>query len=244
MENTASYNRRFSGIIGQEYRLFKKSVPFYDEFQNTVKKSLQKFIKKMPEISKITIIEAGCGNGATTLRILDSDIRIRVLTVDNERKIISQARKVLRNFQKRVGFIESDILSVLKIIDNETIDAFVSAYTLHNFDKKYRRDVFRELKRVLKPGGLFVNADKYPRDDKEKHQIDFEKMIRDFDIYDTLGMAGLKKEWVKHCYDDEENKFTEKEQVIMLKNMGFVNIKTVFRKRVEATIIANKKKCL
>ena len=30
------YQNRFSGVIGSEYNLFEKSVPWHEEFQNTI----------------------------------------------------------------------------------------------------------------------------------------------------------------------------------------------------------------
>jgi len=126
-------------------------------------------------------------------------------------------------------------------MESESADAFAAAFTLHNFKEVVRTQLLEQISRILKKGGLFVNADILTHDDPIKHKKDLEDQLRAFDIFEKLGHPELKREWIKHYAEDQKNKFTEAEQIFLLKNNGFADIQTVFRKRLEATVTAVKK---
>ncbi len=239
-EKEIGYNSRFSGEIGKEYRLFKESVPWHDEFQNTIKTALSKYTNLYPNKKEFKVLEAGTGTGYTTIRILDADPRIRVIAIDNEEETLKQAKEILNDKSDRIEFKRTDILSELQNLPDESIDSFTSAYLLHNIPHDDRKKIFKEIYRVLKKEGIFINADKIARDDEEKHKQDLENQIKAFDIYDKMGMPNIKEEWTEHYYEDEANKITEGELKNILRELGFSNVNRIFRKGMEATIIANK----
>lgn len=234
------YEERFSGVLGSEYNLFAKSVPWHDEFQDVLKRTIREYCLGKSEAATFTALDAGCGTGITTIRILDADERIRVVAVDNEEKTLDQAKEALRDKADRVTFIQADLLPFLEGADDDSFDVFASAYVLHNLPCEYRNRVLKEIARVLKSGGLFVNADKYAHDDEEQQAKDLEEQIRDFDVFDKLGRQDIREEWTKHYREDEKIRITEGEQVRILASLGFDDIRTVFRKRIEAVIRAVK----
>lgn len=236
-----NYDARFAGVLGQDYNLRPLSMPYHEKFQNTVKDSLKEFAEKHKEENELKVLEAGCGTGLTTIRILEADSRIKVVAVDNEEKTIAQARQALEDLKGRIEFRQGDILSVLKDVESESIDAFASALTIHNFPSEYREEVLEEVARVLKKRGLFVNADKYALDDPEAHAKSLQEQIKSFDIYDGIGRSDVKEAWTKHYHQDENTKITEKEQIALLEKLGFENIEIIFRESMEAVIRAIKK---
>ena len=147
---------------------------------------------------------------------------------------------------ERIEFINKDILSALQAMESESIDVMASALTIHNFSTEYREQMMQELTRVLKSGGLFVNADKYAHEDIEAHQKSLKEQIDSFDIFDNMDvpevdMPTLKQGWIKHYEDDEKTKITEPEQIKMLADLGFKDIRVIFRESMEAVITATKK---
>ena len=234
-------NARFSNVLGADYNLRSLSMSYHEKFQDIIKNSLKRFAEENQEAYELNVLEAGCGTGITTIRVLEADPRIKVIAVDNEEKTIKQAQQALKDFENRIDFRQGDILAVLKNIEDASIDAFASALTIHNFPDDYRKKVFHEVSRVLKTKGLFINADKYAMDDPEAHSKSLQEQINSFDIYDTIGRSDIKKAWTEHYKQDEYTKITEKEQIKMLEDLGFENIKVVFRESMEAVIKANKK---
>jgi ubiquinone/menaquinone biosynthesis C-methylase UbiE len=101
--------------------------------------------------------------GITTLAILLAYESVRVLSVDSEPLMQVQAKQSLRKWteQGRLDFDGRDALTVLQNTATASMDIVASAYTLHNFLDSYRAQVITEIYRVLKPGGQFINGDRY-----------------------------------------------------------------------------------
>ncbi|MEK9158146.1 MAG: class I SAM-dependent methyltransferase [Patescibacteria group bacterium] len=229
--------KRFPEIGGEDYNLFKKAVPWHDDFQKKVGDFLSSYFSNRE--GRITLVEAGTGTGLTTLVLLNSLENTHIISVENEPKMLAVARGSLKDFKDRVDFVENDILSALKGMDSESVDGFASAYTIHNLPPDYRNELFVEISRVIKKDGIFVNADKYAREG-DAHVADLSEQIEDFNFFDGLGRSDLKEKWTKHYLEDDEIKITEKEQIEILNELGFTNIETIFRERLEAIIKAEK----
>ncbi|MCK5026765.1 MAG: class I SAM-dependent methyltransferase, partial [Nanoarchaeota archaeon] len=153
--------KRFSGKIGEEYELFRLACPHFQELENTLGRIIREQFQDK-SFEEIKVLEIGCGSGYTTLIILNSNNRTRIVAVDNESVMIEQAKEILNEFveNNRVELIEGDALEFLKKQDSDSFEVFASGFTLHNFTKNYRGKVIKEIYRVLKPEGIFVNADK------------------------------------------------------------------------------------
>ena len=228
---------RFANVLGQEYNLFNKSVPHHDEFQDKVGEIIKNYSASL-QSDVISVVEGGSGTGLTTVRILDANNRIKDIGIDNEEKTINQAKIILKEYGDRVTLYKEDLLVALRKMPNESADIFTSVWVIHNLTPEYRVQLFSEIARVLKIGGLFVNGDKYARDDQKAHNQDLENQIKAFDVFDTIQRPDLKKEWTEHYQEDEKIKFTENQQNKILKDLGFKNIEIQFRKGMEAIISA------
>jgi len=224
---------RFSGEIWIKYSLFKKVCPHYIELHNIV---LNKIKSETRGIIKndIKIIEAGWWDWYTTKVILDSDSRITVFSIDNDEKMTKILKK---NFWKntRVKILFDDILSFLQKQKTNSFDAFVSGFTLHNFNYKYRKLVLIEIYRVIRSGWFFINADKYAISNVSEHRKNLDWQLNKFKLFDN---DLLEKEWIKHYIVDEKEDIImfEKKKINDLKNIWFKNIKIIYRKKMEAII--------
>lgn len=244
--NENRYYDRFSGVLGEYYNLRSLAMSYHEQFQDTVKDTLIQFAEEHPELSELKVLEVGTGTGLTSVRVLEADPRIKLTTIDADGNLMEKAKQVLEDVADRIEFINQDILSALQAMADESIDAMASALTIHNFPPEYREEMMKELTRVLKSGGLFVNADKYALDDLEAHKQSLQEQIDSFDIFDTMNVPGvdlpkLKQDWIQHYEDDEKTKITQSEQIKMLEELGFENIRVIFRESMEATITAIKK---
>jgi tRNA (cmo5U34)-methyltransferase len=228
---------RFANILGEEYNLFNKAVPHHDEFQSKVGEIIKNYSSSL-KTEDISVVEGGCGTGITTTRILEADKRIKVIGIDNEEKTIKQARAILEEYGDRVDLKKEDLLTALKSLSDKSVDVFASVWVIHNLAPEYRTQLFPEIARVLKIGGLFINGDKYARNEANLHASDLENQIKAFDIFDTLGRSDLKQEWTEHYHEDEKIKITENEQRTILQNLGFNDIQVQYRKGMEAIVTA------
>ncbi len=225
---------RFSGVIGEEYVLFEKAVPYIVEFESKIHETLGADFEG-------NALEIGCGNGFTTARIIDFCKNLKITCVDNEKKMTEQFCK---NFKKeisegKINLVFGDALEIINKIESKKFDAVVSALTIHNFDKEYRHDFLKEVFRILKKRGLFINADKYAHDDTREH----ERAIKwQWQKYAEVFDKKLAEEWIKHDKEDEKSEkiMKEPESILALKNIGFSEIKIIYRKNMHAVIKAKK----
>jgi tRNA (cmo5U34)-methyltransferase len=231
-------SKRFAGVLGKDIELFQLAVTH--DFQKDVERFLRDFTSKINGNEKITILEGGTGTGITTAHILEADPRICVISVDNEDVVLNQAEENLKEDKLRIRFVNRDLLEFTKELDDESVDAFVSAWTIHNFTPEYRGKLFPETFRVLRKGGLFLNADKYGYENLKEHKKYFDKQIKAFDIYETIDRPDLKKEWTEHYIQDEQIKITDEEQLKILSDVGFEKPQIVFREDMEAIVTSLK----
>lgn len=242
-EPDSNSDERFSGKIGEEYELLKMSYPHYDELQNVVGTTIkEKFASFAGE--EIKVLEIGCGTGITSKVILDAEERVHLVALDNEKLMLSQAKEKLSDerYKDKIDFVEADALKYLQSLENESLEVVASGYVLHNLKSDIRDMIISEIYRVLKKEGIFINADKYAFDDKAEHERSYKEQIERFDVYDTIGRSDYKEEWIKHFAEDNKDEviFREGEATKFLEKIGFRNVKTAYRKYMDAVIVGTK----
>jgi ubiquinone/menaquinone biosynthesis C-methylase UbiE len=224
-----------SDAIADDYDQFQVSVPHYQELQSIVGQIVGRAVGTHPLFK---IVEAGTGTGATTRSILSAHPTIQVTSVDPDVRMLDRAITNSTEFSNRVKFVCDDILTYLRGHPSQSLDAFVSAYTLHNLDPVYRAELLPEIARVLKDGAVYVNADKIARNDQLAHERDLSQQIEAFQVYEELGRADLRRYWTDHYRDDELIRIVERDHLRALTQAGFTRAQVVWRMRMEAIVTA------
>ena len=225
---------------GDEFDLSGIAIPHREELQNNISTVIKEEFQSK-SVDEIKVLEIGCGTGYTTSIILDADNRTRIVAVDNDEEMLEKAKEVLEN--KRVELIEEDALEFLKKQSSDSFDVCASAFTLHNFTSDYREKVLQEMYRVLRPGGIFVNADKYALDDESKHKEALSWQLQQFkDKFSEINRIDLIEKWTSHYVRDDQPEIImkESESITSMSKIGFQEIKIVFRKKMEAVVKARK----
>jgi tRNA (cmo5U34)-methyltransferase len=234
----------FSGIIGgKRYALVAELIPHFKEMQENI--AYFATCKAVCTIGTYKVLEVGCGPGPTTDKLLQTRENVNVTAVDIEKQMIDEAKINLAKYGGRVNFVLEDMLKFLPTIKDNTYDSFASGWTLHNLNSTQRHQALSEIYRVLKPGALFVNGDKYAQDDVRKHKRDY-KQFKDCltKMDQKYGDAEWTKQWIEHY------NFDEKPEIIMFENkaieemsqIGFVKVKNTFRRQMESIVVAYKPK--
>ena len=97
-----------------------------------------------------TVLDAGCGSGRLTAHLFGKLPRGSVIALDVSKQMLEVARRELAPFGDRVRFVDADLLSLPRALDRSA-DVVFSAATFHWVLDHHA--LFRELARVLKPGG-------------------------------------------------------------------------------------------
>ena len=241
-------NGRFAGLVGQKYGRLLASMPHYIAIQELVATAAQQALSKKAGLSS-EILDLGCGTGLTTLALCEKVSNTTILGVDSEQVMINQYEEVTREQKSSIqskgiviNLVVQDGLEFLKDCATESFDVVVSGFMVHNLTKELRQQILIEIKRVLRPGGRFVNGDKIAQDDEEVHQRCMYAQIATFvrsysgpeDIAYCLG-------WIEHYVQDDRKgtRMTESEVRQSLSQAGFGKVEICGRHGMEAVVIAD-----
>ena len=243
MSEPVNYEAMFSGVIGTEYQWLKKICPLAAHMSRLVGDAVASYCKANP--GRVQVLELGGGTGVTTVAILSASEHLSVRSVDNEPTMQAQAKNNLLFFQEqgRLTFIENDALAALKVLPTGSLDIVASAYTVHNFLASYRQQVLAEIFRVLKPGGHFINGDRYALDDVAAHTLMVQQeLVGYFKVFVAEKRLDLLEQWVIHLFADEAENRIMRESVALrqLAEAGFVAIELSQRAEVNALVTAVK----
>ena len=233
--------RRFAGKLSDDYPLWRLARPFLDEVHEAFAKELRGFTKGRS--GPLRVLDIGMGDGAIT-KILLQDPKLDVTGIDNEPKMIEQARKALRASIAggRLTVALDDALHYLAALPQHSLDIVASGYVLHNLTANYRERLYGEIWRVLAPAGLLINADKYAQQGEAHREALNWQLGLFFDVLGTRGQYDLLREWVLHYVEDEtaDRVMPEADAIMRLELLGFANVKIVCRKYMDAVLVARK----
>jgi len=197
----------FAGQIGEEYNMLRLICPAAGDISRRVGEFLKVWSSgSVPPGVPLRVVEIGCGTGITTSELLSARDDQLLTAVDIEPTMLSQARRNLADWisSGRVSLVEGDALSFLRRVETASVDVVASAYAFHNFLEHYRRQVVVQVYRVLKPGGVFVNGDRYALDDaSEQTRLIQEEVKHYFATFSTMQRYDLLEQWVVHLFSDE-----------------------------------------
>ena len=103
-----------------------------------------------------TVLDAGCGSGRVTQKLLERLPGGRVVAFDASSTMLEEARRRLAPAGERVAFVHADLLDLTAQLlgDDAPLDAVFSTATFHWIHDHDR--LFTSLARVLRPGGRLV----------------------------------------------------------------------------------------
>lgn len=249
MKTNIQLDGRFAGILGSEYEKLVLAMPQYPKLQRIIASLTQQNIAMRGKngSSIRTILDLGCGTGLTTLALREQLAYVRIMGVDKEPVMLKQ---YVKNTAERgaapyvtVKALQSDALAFLKRRGPASFDAVVSGFFLHNLTIELRAQILKQIARVLRPGGVFVNGDKIAPDDMSLHNKYLLQQLTTFvQTYTAPEDAAYCIGWIEHYAQDNRNgiKCTEAEVRSSLKAAGFGKIRITDRHCMEAVASAIK----
>lgn len=233
-------DKRFKNL--QQLEVISYAAPHQDILQELVGQRVAKEVGKIGEMGEdVEILEIGTGKGLTTEKILKVCDKVKITSSDNDSGMIAQAEKSLEQYiqQGKVKIYEKDALEFLKNFLADSVWLIISGFTIHNFKSDYRKDVLKEIYRVLKPGGKFITADKIMPDDEAIFKREVEWQNVEFSkIPDPIE----RKKWLDHYIEDMVPGIImrENELVKTMEEIGFGNVEVSSRHHLDALLVARK----
>jgi len=232
--------QRFSDMVGEEYDLFGLALPHQDEIQ---KKSVETLIKHFQDAKSIDVLEIGFGTGITSKELLKANELVQLVAIDNEPLMLEKAMAKLKTFPLNRFKLETiDALEFLVGQKEGSFDAIVSVWVLHNLHTDFRSSILKEIYRVLKPNGIFVNGDKIAVSDPTLHKEHLDWQLEQFNVFEKINRPELKKEWTEHYLEDEKPERIMYEDIFLeeLTKIGFTDCQITNRNYLDAIFSAVK----
>lgn len=239
----------FTGRLAEEYGLLTTICPNAAELTRKFAEYVGAWRRQTSQAGSaggpLLGIEIGCGTGRSTLSLLESRGDLKLIAFDSSAAMLEQAEENLAQWVDagRVVFIEADALDFLKVQPDASADLVVSNYAVHNFEDGYRRRVHAEIFRILEPGGLFANADRYAFDDPARQLAETQNDLRRwFKIFANMSRYDLLEEWVVHLFGDESPERVMRLSAALehLRTVGFSPVSVDHREGVDTLVIATK----
>jgi tRNA (cmo5U34)-methyltransferase len=230
---------RFEGIIGTEYDLIPQALLGYVDLQEDLASRIRS------RYDKPLVVDIGVGTGITTEVITNRIPGCFVVGVDCEGAMVDQARRRLASIPAaKTHLVVSDALDFVRGLGAESVDVVASAFVLHNCLAVYRALLEVEILRVLRPGGMFINCDKYAADDWQEYVRELTNQLIRYDALRECGREDLRRIWIGHEIEDQDPQrimWTE-EALTSLRHVGFVDVSLVRRMGQYAVVTSGKRK--
>jgi len=124
---------------------------------------------------RVRVLDLACGNGRFLAQLLGAFPRIGAAGLDLSPAYCEEAR------QRLAGYAQVEIVAGAAEqapFDDASFDAITCIYLFHELPPRVRRDVAREIARLLKPGGVLVFADSIQTGDTP----DLDRMLEYFPV--------------------------------------------------------------
>lgn len=126
------------------------------------REALTSICEELGDISGKSILDAGCGTGNLSVKLLSRGAA--VVGVDRDQKALG----LLKQKGKEAGIVQGDLSGSL-CLASESVDGIVSNNVIYTIDPAIRSSLFKEFYRILKPNGRIVVAN--PKRDARMSKI-------------------------------------------------------------------------
>jgi ubiquinone/menaquinone biosynthesis C-methylase UbiE len=117
---------------------------------------ISEYVRATGGAERMRVLDVGCGTGRTLHQLSRAHPQLRLHGADLSPAYIKLARKRLAKVEEVTLAVENG--EALPWAD-ATFDVVTSVYMFHELPRNARRNVVREMRRVLRPGGLVVIED-------------------------------------------------------------------------------------
>jgi ubiquinone/menaquinone biosynthesis C-methylase UbiE len=155
--------------------------------------------------------DLGCGNGTLSMALLERYPQASATLVDFSEPMIVEARKLLGGYPSSCRFITADLSDggwVHLLGDEARFDAVVSGYAIHHLADERKRELYREIFDLLKPGGLFVNTEHVKSATPWIESISDDLLIDSFYEYQVKRGSDMTREQVANEFVHRPDKAT------------------------------------
>ncbi|PRX41256.1 ubiquinone/menaquinone biosynthesis C-methylase UbiE [Planifilum fimeticola] len=200
-------------------------------------------------------LDLACGCGSVTERLLKGIPELQVVGVDIDPVLLKIARGAFGG-DERVRWMERDLRDPdwAADLEPESFDAVVTATALHWLEESVLLRVYRDVAALLRPGGIFVNADHMPLENRvfsdagRRLYDEWFEASADRDDWEGWWEAISKEEVMEEALAERERRFGRRKthefmppaswHIQHISNAGFSSAEILWRSFDEAVLAA------
>lgn len=206
-----TFSRHAAGYDAARRRL----IPGFDGFYG----SAIAVLDDLPD--PMAVLDLGAGTGLFAALLRDRRPASRVHLVDASDAMLAQARQRFAGAEG-VSFATGDMATADL---GGPWDAVISALAIHHLDHAGKRALFGRIRRALKPGGWFVNAEQIAAPDP----VSEERQVQRW--YAAIRAAGLDEAGVAAATERMRHDIcaSVEDQLAWMREAGFVQVDSPWR---------------
>lgn len=178
----------------------------------------------------IYILDLGCGDGFTTIRIAKELSNIRFIGVDYSVNMIANANLRLKNekdseLKARVEFKTGDATKISKQFNLETFDVVISSRCLINLKSSRKQyDTISQISKILKNKGKYISIENFKDGNKELN-----------DLRNKLGLKRIPIRWHNKYFElkvylNQTRKFFRDIEIINFSSSYYYATRVIYSK--------------
>jgi tRNA (cmo5U34)-methyltransferase len=226
--NSPAAVEAFSAHAAEYTALRRRLVPAFDAFYGTAVGAVSECASGGPVAR---VLDLGAGTGLLTAMVAERYPDVSFELLDGSPEMLGEARQRLGG---RVVAVH--IQDMADPLPEGPFDAVVSALAIHHLEDEDKRVLFRRIHEVLRPGGVFVNADQFLGPTPalaELYVQTWQRMCRELGASEAELSASMERRRHDRCSDVES-------QLQWLRSAGFPAADTLYKYWEEAVLVAVK----
>jgi tRNA (cmo5U34)-methyltransferase len=226
--STNAASAAFSAHATEYTALRRRLVPGFDAFYGAAVGALSE-----------------CASGSSIARVLDLGAGTGLLTAmvgeqypDARFELLDGSPEMLTEAQRRLGerVVAVYIADMADPLPSGPFDAVISALAIHHLEDGDKRALFGRVHEILRPGGVFVNAEQVLGPTPELAELyvqKWQRMCRELGASDDELAASVQRRRHDRCADVES-------QLQWLRAAGFASADCLYKYWEEAVLVAVK----
>ena len=181
------------------------------------------------------ILDLGCGTGETSLKILDRCPDAEVIAVDYSLRMLDFARAKIEwaGYSNRWKAFEGDFgdWANYNLSLPEEFDICVSSFAIHHLTDQMKLTLFQRIRKSLKPGGAFWNADPVLPESPTLQKL-YQQMREDWAQSRGINLAEVRAKFgtsISRGYSGSDRWATLSGHLQMLTTAGFVSVEVPWK---------------
>jgi len=183
------------------------------------------------------VLDLGCGDGALAASVLARHQDASAVLVDFSEPMLARAQERFDGNDAAAVLVHADFCErtwIDRLPDARPYDLVISGYAIHHLDDERKLLLFRDIYRLLRPGGLFLNLEHVAPVSCLGHELFDELFINSLFDQAIRQDPAVRRTAVAAQYHGREDQHDNRlapvdEQCRWLREIGFIDVDCYFK---------------